>query len=354
MVKKMSTLLLSALSLSLLSFGVLAAEPGSNCPPSFGSAQNEAVVVGAARSSMADFNQDGKADLITLDSDGVPSIRFKTENGFSDPVVSDYIHGIYRPAAMAVGYFDGDYVEGNFVANKWPDIVVATTSGAVHLLTSDAYGYFSFRGTPVMRGFYTALAAVDFNRDGMSDILAVDIAGGAVTFLSRGDGNWGDFAYTPTAAGAYAVGEVPISASVGYFDGTLVEGILTVNDGHDLAVLTNQGRVLLYTTDPQGYFTVREAGLVMSFAEVRTIDVNQDQRTDLLARDSAGMVYLLLRNENGDFTSPQPIGQEQVTSLIGAYDVNGDGNVDVATTSGADEHFAWFASVTALSCQATN
>ena len=301
---------------------------------------------------MIDFDGDGKADLITVDSNGVPSTRFKTENGFSDPVVSDYIQGLYHPTAIAVGYFDGDYIDGKFVVNKYPDIAVATAEGGVYLLTSDPYGYFSFRGTPVMQGFYAALAAVDFNKDGMSDLIAVDVAGGAVVQFSQADGNWGDFAYTPTAASAYATGEVPLSASLGYFDVVLTDGNLVANDSPDLAVLTSQGRVLLYTTDAAGYFTVRETNFGLLFAEVLAADFNQDGRTDLLAKDAAGTVYVLMRQANGDFDAPHAIGNEQVASLIGAQDINGDGSLDIVATLGEDAHFVWFGN-TPASCQVT-
>lgn len=342
--KKMSTLLLSVLSFCLFSIGVAAQSVGPACTPTFGAAQNESTIIGAVRSVMVDFDQDGKMDLLTVDGNGVPSTRFRTENGFSDPVVSDYIQGIYHPTAIAVGYFDGDYVDGKFVVNPYPDIAVATAEGGVYLLTSDPYGYFSFRGTPVMQGFYAALAAVDFNGDGMSDIMAVDVAGGAVTLFSQSDGNWGGFAYTPTTAAAYAVGEVPLSASVGYFDGVLAGPDFIVNDLPDLAVVTSQGRVLLYTSDADGYFSARETNFGLLFTEAQAADINQDGRSDLVAKDAAGTIYVLLRLENGDFDVPYSIGNEQAVSLIGAQDLNNDGMPDIVVTTGADQHFAWFGS----------
>ncbi len=342
--KKMSTMMLSVLSFCLFSLGVTAQSVGPVCAPNFGAAQNESTVVGAVRSALIDFDRDGKTDLITVDNNGVPSTRFRTESGFSEPVVSDYMQGIYHPTAIAIGYFDGDYIEGQFVVNPYPDIAVATAEGGVYLLTSDPYGYYSFRGTPVMQGFYAALAAVDFNEDGMSDLIAVDIAGGAVTLFSQADGNWGAFAYTPTTAAAYATGEVPLSASVGYFDGILENGIFFVNDVPDLAVVTSQGRVLLYTSDASGHFSVRETNFGVLFAEVQATDFNQDGRSDLVAKDAAGTVYVLLRLENGDFDAPHSIGDEQVASLIGTLDLNGDGTPDIVTTAGVDAHFAWFGS----------
>lgn len=350
MVKKMSTILLLVASLLLFSFGVAAQSVTPGCAPSFGPVQAEAVAVGGARSAFVDFDQDGKLDLLSVDSNGVPSTRFRTEDGFSAPVVSDYIQGIYHPTAMAVGYFDGDYIEGQFVVNPFPDIAVATAEGGVYLLTSDPYGYYSFRGTPVLQGFYVALAAVDFNEDGMSDIMAVDVAGGSILQFSQSDGNWGSFAYSPTTAAAYVNGELPVSATLGYFDGVLEDGKLFTNDSPDLAVLTSQGRVLLYTTDAAGYFTVRETNFGQLFAEVQAADLNQDGRSDLLAKDAAGTVYVILRNENGDFDAPQSLSNDPVASLLGAHDLNGDGTLDLVVTMGEDAHLAWFGG-NAASCR---
>lgn len=340
--KKLSTMMLFVLSFCFLSLGAAAQTVGPVCLPGFGASQNESTVVGASRSALVDFNDDGKPDLISVDSNGVPSTRFRTDNGFGDPVISDYIQGIYHPTAIAIGYFDGDYIDGNFVVNPYPDIAVATAEGGVYLLTSDPYGYYSFRGTPVMQGFYAALAAVDFNGDGMSDIMAVDVVGGSVTLFSQSDGNWGSFAYTPTTAAAYAAGEVPLSASAGYFDGLLAGSDFIVNSYPDLAVLTSQGRVLLYTSDPNGNFSARETNFGLLFAEVQAADFNQDGRSDLLAKDAAGNVYVILRLENGDFDAPHLIGSEQAAALIGVQDFNGDGKLDIAVTLGADAHFAWF------------
>ncbi|MFN7927886.1 MAG: VCBS repeat-containing protein [Blastocatellia bacterium] len=341
MVKKMSAMLLLFSCLVWLSFSVAAQSVTPGCPPSFGPAHNESVTLGNAHSVLVDFDGDGQLDVVSVDAEGIPSTRFRREDGFSAPVVSSYMQGIYHPLAIAVGYFDGDYIDGQFVVNPWPDIAVATAEGGVYLLTSDPYGYYSFRGTPVLQGLYVALAAVDFNEDGMSDIMAVDATGGSILQFSQSDGNWGNAAYSPTTAEAYGSGEVPVAATLGYFDGVLQDGQFFPNDLPDLAVLTSEGRVLLYTTDADGYFTVRETDLGGIFAEIRSADFNQDGRSDLLAKDAAGNTYLLLRNENGDFNPAQAVGSDPVASLIGGQDLSGDGMPDIVVTMGDDAHLAW-------------
>lgn len=348
--KKLSTMLFLFASFVLLSASVAAQAVTVGCVPSFGPVQTQSFAPGGTFSAFVDFNNDGKLDLIAVDSNGVPSTRFGTADGFSEPVVSSFVAGIYQPTAIAMGYFDGDYIDGQFVVNPNPDIAVATAAGGVYLLTSDPYGYFCFRGTPVLQGNYAALAAVDFNEDGMSDIMAVDVMGGSVLQFSQPDGNWGSFAYTPTTAAAYANGETPVAATLGYFDGVVTEGTLFTNDLPDLAVLTSQGRVLLYTTDPDGFFTVRETNFSSAYAEAKAADLNQDGRSDLLAKDAAGTVYLILRKENGDFDAPQAVSNDAVATLLGAHDLNGDGALDIAVTLGNGGNLAWFGG-TAGSCK---
>ncbi len=288
-----------------------------------------------------DWNQDGFQDLISMNSAGVPSIRFSRADGtYAEPVSSDYLSGIYSPLAMTVGYFDGDWIEGNFVANNRPDIAVATSTG-VYLLTTDDYGYFSFRGTPVVEQKVHALSAVDFNHDGFSDLMALDPDGGGYTALTNGYGGF----YLPISsrytANRWDENEYPEFISAGYFDGEFVNEKFIANESPDLAVLTNLGRVFLYTSDPYGYFSVREPSLIQTYKQIVAVDMNGDQATDLIGLDADGKVWVLTNRGNTDFAAPLATSTESANLLIDGQDVDQDGNMDIAITLKANGALAW-------------
>ena len=288
-----------------------------------------------------DWNHDGFQDVISVAANGVPRISFGNGDGsFQPPVSSDYISGLYSPLAMTVGYFDGDWIEGNFVANNRPDIAVATESG-VYILTSDDYGFFSFRGTPVMEQKVHALVAVDFNHDGFSDLMSLDPDGGAYTSLTNGYGGF----YLPISSGYTASrwdeNEYPATLAAGYFDGDFIEGKYVANQLPDLAVVTNLGRVFTYTTDLYGYFSVREPSIQKAFTQVIAADMNGDQLTDLIGLDADGAVWLISKQSSGEFAEPVQIATATANLLLDGQDVDQDGNMDFAFTAKNTGSLAW-------------
>jgi hypothetical protein len=288
-----------------------------------------------------DWNHDGFQDVVSVAANGVPRISFGNGDGsFQPPVSSDYIGGVYSPLAMTVGYFDGDWIEGNFVPNNRPDIAVATEDG-VYLLTSDDYGFFSFRGTPVIEQEMHALVAVDFNHDGFSDLMALDPDGGAYTSLTNGYGGF----YLPISSGYTAnrwdENEYPATIAAGYFDGDFINGAFAANQSPDLAVLTNRGRVFMYTTDPYGYFSLREPTIQKPFKQVISADMNGDNLTDLLGLDAEGTVWLISKQSNGEFAEPVQTSSATANLLLDGQDVDQDGNMDFAFTTKNTGALAW-------------
>lgn len=288
-----------------------------------------------------DWNHDGFQDLISVAVNGIPRISFGSGDGsFQPPVSSEYISGVYSPLAMTIGYFDGEWIEGNFVANNRPDIAVATKNG-VYLLTSDDYGFFSFRGTPVMEKEIHALVAVDFNHDGFSDLMALDPDGGAYTTLTNGYGGF----YLPISSGYTAnrwdENEYPATIAAGYFDGDFINEKFTANQLPDLAVLTNRGRVFMYTTDLYGYFSLREPTIQKPFKQVISADMNGDNLTDLLGLDAEGTVWLISKQSNGEFAEPVQISSAAANLLLDGQDVDQDGNMDFAFTSKTTGALTW-------------
>jgi hypothetical protein len=330
--------LFSALSLS--AFAQNSSSPGCTATFQMSEVSGSSPVLGDFN-KILDWNHDGVQDVISISSNGVPSISLgKSDGGFHEAVSSDYISGEISPIAMTVGYFDGDWVEGIFVANDRPDVAVATTTG-VYLLTTDNYGYFSLRGTPVMNEQVMALAAVDFNEDGMSDLMALDSHGGAYTTLTDGFGGF----YLPVSseytAGRWDENEYPTSISAGHFDGDLVNENLVPNHSPDLVVLTNLGNVVVYTSDVYGYFSIRESYIQKSFTQVIAADLNTDGVSDLVGLESDGSVWMISKNNVGDFIEPVQAASAVTNLLLDVQDFDLDGNLDFAVTSSETGSLAW-------------
>lgn len=140
---------------------------------------------------VADFNGDGRPDVAVTNIAGlVPGIAGKTvtvllgkgDGTFGAPLSSPVIGE--RPFRLAAGDLNQD---------GKPDLVVVNSSTQdVSLLLGNGDGTFSPRsltgpGAPLPLNFYTDVKVSDFNLDGRADI-AVQTANGAVLILLRGAG----------------------------------------------------------------------------------------------------------------------------------------------------------------------
>ncbi len=228
--------------------------------------------------------------------------------------VENAIAGSYNGSnAMAAADFNGDGI---------PD--VALTSGlsgssvAIYLGKGD--GTFN----PVSATLATGqnpegIVVADFNDDGIPDLAVSSIDAKTVTiFLGKGDGTF------PTSS-TITLSEAPIALVTGDFNG---DGIA------DLAVLTNNS-VIVYLGKGDGTFSqVATTTAVSSPAGIAAGDFNGDGITDLAVPDNAnGTITILLGNGNGTFTSSSvSVGTGVQFGGIAAADLNGDGKMDLAVS----------------------
>jgi len=253
--------------------------------------------------AVADFNGDGRADLVTANSgSGDVSILLGNGDGTVRAAVNYWVGAIV--ASVAAGDFNGD---------GKPDLAVATGAG-VSVLLNDDDGTFS---APVSYGGGGNFVTVaDLYGDGKLDLISVPNDSDVSVFLGKGDGSF-------RAAVFYSAGYWLYSPSVtvGDFNGDgkpdlAVTGL--VDGGHpgSLAVLMGNG-------DGSFQTAVRYLGGGSSIA---VGDFNGDGQLDLVTIGSVISVLL----GNGDGTFQMPVTYDGGGGSLAVGDFNSDGKPDLA------------------------
>jgi hypothetical protein len=251
----------------------------------------------------ADFNADGRPDLVTVDGDG--TLTALLGDGLGGFVVASHVPNAgWRP------------VVGDFNSDAKPDVV--TTSA---LLLGDGAGGFS-PGDPAPVGPEpSGLATADFNGDGRTDLVVAndewDGARDARILLGDGTGHFAD-------AGAYPTYLEPYGVAVGDVNGDGRQDVVTAEslDGVDAwGVLLGDGA---------GGFAPRRTTVLpdRDITGVVLGDYDGDGRLDI-AGASVRAIVMLRGNGRGGFSLGESFPVRKYPRGVAAADVNRDGMLDV-------------------------
>jgi uncharacterized repeat protein (TIGR01451 family) len=256
----------------------------------------------------ADFNGDGKIDLVTANSGasaGSVSVLLGNGDGTFRPSVN-YPAGL-SPNSAVVGDFNNDGKE---------DIAIAGAS--MYVLLGNGDGTFQAPTTFGGSSGWSQIVVADFNGDGRQDLAA--IGGGAPTvFLGNGDGT-----FQPGVA-ATATGLSPSCMAVADMNGDGKPDLVVLNTSYNGAA-----SVILGNGDGTFQPPLTAAGTSTYPDSLVVGDFNGDGKPDVaVVYWVAAQVFL----GNGDGTL-----QSAVTSPLGqvpgyyavAGDFNGDGKLDIA------------------------
>lgn len=288
------------------------------------------TVVGAGTSDgrmiAADFNHDGKTDLLVQHIDGCPGPgcfdNFTVFAGHGDGTFDNGhpfpLNTFNLDMPMIAADLKGDHVP----AVVAPDQVVLVDPATVFTDqgTGGSIALFVAGQTPA------AFAAGDFNGDGKTDIVTANNGDNTVSLLlGNGDGTFHELQRL-----AYP-GGVPGGISGADFN---KDGILdlVINDGL-------LGSAWLYMSNRDGSFRtpVQIAPDLDSF-EALAVDVNNDGIPDLLINGltiASNLTQPVLRTlfGNGDGTFRTPVDSGCVVGGFSVADVNGDGVPDIITVN---------------------
>jgi hypothetical protein len=279
-----------------------------------------AAASGPLAIAAADFNKDGKEDLIlSIYGQDCVAVYLGEGNGsFQTPL---FFNTNQTPAGLAVGDFNGD--------GKLDWVSGSNSMDTVYAALGNGDGTFRApQGVPASLSSSEAFAAGDFTSAKTLDLAVADRGNSRVDiYLGNGNGGF-------TLGNTYTFGGYdPYSITAGDFNGDgkldLAVG-LTAGCGA-VAILLGNGNGSFQA--PQYYTCVSE-----SPTQITAADVNKDGKLDLIVNDiSSTSLFVMLGNGNGTFQSA--VATPSVGASSGYFavaDLNGDGKPDLAVADYSD------------------
>jgi len=263
----------------------------------------------------ADFNNDGKADLATVNA-SANSVSILLGNGAGS---------LGSATNFATGFNPGSVITADFNGDGNSDLVTGNSDSTISLLLGNGAGSFGASVNFMAWNSSSSITSADFNGDGKADIAA---ASSHVTILlGTGTGSFG----ASTSFGMS--GGLAHSITSGDFNGDGKVDLATANGwSHNVSVLLGTG------VGSFGAATNFNSG-TMSISIIST-DFNGDGKADLATADyNSNGVTVLLGTGTGNFgvatyfsTGNSNMINQQSFSVISA-DFNGDTKADLAVAS---------------------
>jgi hypothetical protein len=276
----------------------------------------------ANNAAIADFNGDGNVDIaLSLPDTSQVQVLLGNGDGSFTAMTPISAGPVY---AVAAADLNGD---------GKPDLIESFCStSSLSILLGNGDGTFTQGSTPTLLTCPTSVAMGDFNGDGIPDLAATfpmgtGVQGAGEILLGNGDGT---FTQVP---GYFRTGDSPISIAAGDFNG---DGILDLAVANTYSGTTLPSTVTVLIGKGDGTFTPTAVSPVTgSFPySVAVGDFNGDGKADIVTANSVGnTATVLLGNGDGTFAAPlsPAAGKDPVGVATG--DFNGDGLTDVAVAN---------------------
>ena len=267
-----------------------------------------------------DVNEDGKMDLATANPNNF-TVSILTNSGNGTFVLASTVSPVAeRPYALTSADLNGDGRKDLIAAGGGFGI------GALMVLTNNGNGGFASASRWTVGNNPRAVAAADINGDGKIDLVSGNVFSTSATVLTNNGS--GGFAL----ASSPPIGPSPAGLAVVDLNGDGRPDLVSASGGssNTLVVLTNNG---------SGNFVWASAPVVStSPQDVAAADVNGDGKLDLIcATPNSSSVTMFANIGGGRFTvaSSPPVGAAPVR--VTAADVSGDGRVDLISANSAQD-----------------
>ncbi|RCJ15226.1 hypothetical protein A6S26_07810 [Nostoc sp. ATCC 43529] len=264
--------------------------------------------------AVADFNKDGKLDLVTANSvsNNISLLLGKGDGSFQT-AVNFALESASAPISIAVGDFNKD--------GKSDIVTVNNASQNISVLLGNGAGSFGTASNFKVPSRPTSVTVADFNKDGISDLAVTSSYFNNVSImLGDGDGTF-------SSATQFDVGINPNSVVVGDFNKDNKLDLAVANsDSNNVSILLGNGA--------GGFGIATNFDVGLNPASVTVIDFDNDGNSDLaVANAGSDTVSVLLGNGNGSFgiATNYGVGTKPYSLTVG--DFNKDGKSDLAVAN---------------------
>jgi hypothetical protein len=275
----------------------------------FGAAQRTILSTQLSSLAAADFNHDGKVDLVISDSYdyGFNFLAGKGDGTFQPPVLTQ------GGAVSAVGRFNGDSYTDVLVARLGPD-------WETQLLVYCGDGQGGFTAADLGIWYYgTESAAVDLDHDGKLDVVTAE----GYVFPGNGDGTFQFDWEQPAVLNGGVI-------STGDFNGDSKADAIVAGTGGS----ADNVSVLRGTGDGGFAPPVHHAAYGTYHTAVATADFDADGKLDAIVTDyDLGTVSVMLGNGDGTLRFFGAFATAGSPSDVAVGDYNRDGRLDVAVSN---------------------
>jgi hypothetical protein len=269
---------------------------------------------GTCSVAAADFDQDGRLDLVAADfGDATATVLRNLGGSFGSG--GDAAVGAY-PSAVATGDVSGDGKPDAVTADSGADTVTVLLNNGSGTLT--AAGSFTAGAMP------SSVAVADLNADGKADVVTANTFSDTVAvLLSAGGGSL-------NARSEYPVGRDPSAVATGDVNGDGSPDVVCANEGSGtVAVLLNVGGSLGAPNEyPAGAQPVA----------LTVADLTGDGKADVAVADLASSsVSVLVADGAGRLSPAGTFATGAAPAAVAAGDLDGDTHLDLAVAdSGSD------------------
>ena len=261
---------------------------------------------------LGDFNADGKQDIAVINS-ASNDVSIRVGNGSGGFGGTNNVAVGANPLSVATGDFNGDGKQDLATANY--------NSNNISILLGDGLGNFSGATSVLTGNGPRSIVAADFNNDGKTDLAtANDNSNSLSVTLGNGSGGFGASINIPA-------GMNPYSLVASDFN----------NDGkQDIAVSNfTDNTVAVYLGDGAGNFTLNtNISIGIGPRSITVGDFNGDGNADIATVISNNnSIAIRIGNGTGNFSGSAVIavGNDPYSVVVG--DINGDGKQDLITAN---------------------